>query len=78
MFHLAWQAKSRLIEARYAPVALSQRATVQAQLEESLAEIDQIPGLADLVGRGRRAHRSTRAPIARFRSGRPRRSRAIR
>ena len=49
MFHLAWQAKSRLIEARYAPVALSQRATVQAQLQESLAQIDQIPGLADLV-----------------------------
>jgi len=49
MFHLAWQAKSRLIETRYAPVALSQRATVQAQLQESLAEIDRIPGLADLV-----------------------------
>jgi len=49
MFHLAWQAKSRLIEARYAPVALSQRTTVQAQLQESLAQIDQIPGLADLV-----------------------------
>jgi hypothetical protein len=52
MFHLAWQAKSRLIEARYAPQALSQRASVQAQLQESLAEIDQIPGLADLVGAG--------------------------
>jgi signal transduction histidine kinase len=50
MFHLAWQAKSRLIEERYAPVALSQRATVQAQLQESLAQIDQIPGVADLVG----------------------------
>ena len=49
MFHLAWQAKSRLIETRYAPVALSQRATVQAQLQDSLAQIDQIPGLADLV-----------------------------
>jgi hypothetical protein len=49
MFHLAWQAKSRLIESRYAPVALSQRTTVQAQLQESLAQIDQIPGLADLV-----------------------------
>jgi hypothetical protein len=35
MFHLAWQAKSRLIEARYAPLALSQRTTVQAQLQES-------------------------------------------
>jgi signal transduction histidine kinase len=52
MFHLAWQAKSRLIEARYAPVALSQRATVQAQLQESLAQIDQIPGLSDLVAAG--------------------------
>ena len=50
MFHLAWQAKSGLIEERYAPVALSQRATVQAQLQESLTQIDQIPGLADLVG----------------------------
>ena len=50
MFHLAWQEKSRLIETRYAPVALSQRATVQAQLQESLAQIDRIPGLADLVG----------------------------
>jgi signal transduction histidine kinase len=58
MFHLAWEAKSRLIEARYAPVALSQRATVQAQLQESLAQIDQIPGLADLV--------SARAPRAPF------------
>ena len=50
MFQLAWQAKSQLIETRYAPVALNQRATVQAQLQESLAQIDQIPGLADLVG----------------------------
>ncbi|HZI81022.1 MAG TPA: HAMP domain-containing sensor histidine kinase [Vicinamibacterales bacterium] len=49
MFHLAWQAKSRLVETRYAPIALSQRATVQAQLQESLAQIDQIPGLTDLV-----------------------------
>ena len=52
MFHLAWQAKSRLVESRYAPIALSQRATVQAQLQESLAQIDRIPGLADLVGVG--------------------------
>jgi len=50
VFHLAWQAKSRLIETRYAPVALSQRTTVQAQLQESLSQIDQIPGLAELVG----------------------------
>jgi signal transduction histidine kinase len=49
MFHLAWQAKSRLIEERYAPDALSQRTNVQAQLKESLAQIDRIPGLADLV-----------------------------
>ena len=52
MFHLAWQAKSLLIEGRYAPIALSQRATVQAQLQESLAQIDRIPGLDDLVGVG--------------------------
>jgi signal transduction histidine kinase len=52
MFHLAWQAKSRLVESRYAPVALSQRATVQAQLQESLEQIDRIPGLDDLVGVG--------------------------
>jgi nitrogen fixation/metabolism regulation signal transduction histidine kinase len=49
MFHLAWEAKSRLVEERYAPLALSQRTTVQAQLQESLSQIDQIPGLADLV-----------------------------
>jgi len=49
MFHLAWQAKSRLVETRYAPIALSQRTTVQAQLQESLSQIDQIAGLADLV-----------------------------
>ena len=78
MFHLAWQAKSRLIETRYAPVALSQRATVQAQLQESLAQIDQIPGLGR-SGRGRAGANLRRArPIAPSRSGRPPRSPAIR
>jgi signal transduction histidine kinase len=53
VFAIAWRAKSDLVETRYAPQALNQRATVYALLEESLDEIDALPGLAALVSAGR-------------------------
>jgi signal transduction histidine kinase len=46
---LAWQAKSQLVETRYAPQAVNQRQTIQRLLQESLAQIDRFPGLADFV-----------------------------
>jgi signal transduction histidine kinase len=49
MFQLGWQAKSQLVETRYAPQAINQRQTVQRLMQESLAQIDQFPGLAELV-----------------------------
>ena len=49
VFAVAWRAKSDLVETRYAPQALNQRATVYALLEESLREIDALPGLVALV-----------------------------
>jgi len=52
VFAVAWQAKSDLVETRYAPQALNQRATVYALLEESLREIDALPGLVALVSAG--------------------------
>ena len=48
-FQLAWQAKSQLVETRYAPQAINQRQTIQQLLQESLEQIDRFPGLADLV-----------------------------
>ena len=53
MFAVAWQSKSDLVETRYAPQALNQRATVYALLEESLREIDALPGLEALVSASR-------------------------
>jgi signal transduction histidine kinase len=53
VFAVAWQAKSDLVETRYAPQALNQRATVYSLLEESLREIDALPGLVQLVAAGR-------------------------
>jgi signal transduction histidine kinase len=49
VFATAWRAKSGLVESRYAPQALNQRDTVYALLEESLREIDDLPGLTALV-----------------------------
>ncbi|HYN64484.1 MAG TPA: hypothetical protein VES36_07765, partial [Candidatus Limnocylindrales bacterium] len=49
MFQLGWQAKSQLVETRYAPQAINQRQTIQRLLQESLDQIDRFPGLADLV-----------------------------
>jgi hypothetical protein len=49
IFELGWQAKKELVETRYAPQALNQRQTIQSLLQESLAEIDRFPGLADLI-----------------------------
>ena len=53
VFAVAWQSKSDLVETRYAPQALNQRATVYALLEESLREIDALPGLEALVSASR-------------------------
>ena len=49
MFQLGWQAKAQLVETRYGPQAINQRQTVQRLMQESLAQIDQFPGLADLA-----------------------------
>ncbi|HEY6507644.1 MAG TPA: hypothetical protein VIY56_06500, partial [Vicinamibacterales bacterium] len=49
VFALAWRAKSDLIETRYAPQAINQRGTVYALLEQSLRDIDAVPGLSGLV-----------------------------
>jgi signal transduction histidine kinase len=49
MFQLGWQAKSQLLETRYAPQAINQRQTVQRLMQESLAQIDQFPGLLELA-----------------------------
>ena len=49
IFQLGWQAKSQLVETRYAPQAVNQRQTVQRLMQESLAQIDQFPGLAELA-----------------------------
>jgi len=49
MFQLGWQAKSQLVETRYAPQALNQRQTVQRLMQESLAQIDSFPGLVELA-----------------------------
>ncbi len=46
---LATDAKEQLIESRYAPQALMQRTTLQAQLELSLTRIDDFDGLAMLL-----------------------------
>ena len=46
---LSTDAKEQLVQTRYAPQALNQRQTVQMQVQRSLAEIDEFPGLADLV-----------------------------
>jgi signal transduction histidine kinase len=49
MFQLGWQAKSQLLETRYAPQAINQRQTVQRLMQETLAQIDQFPGLLELA-----------------------------
>ena len=49
MFELGWEARSQLVETRYAPQAINQRQTIQRLLQESLDQIDQFPGLAELV-----------------------------
>ena len=49
LFRLAWEAKSQLVESRFAPQAINQRQTVQMQLRETLEQIDAFPGLADLI-----------------------------
>ena len=75
VFAVAWQAKSDLVETRYAPQALNQRATVYALLEESLREIDALPGLVALVSAGRppdrvgRGQRSLVPGVAGHRAG---------
>jgi signal transduction histidine kinase len=46
---LAIDAKQQLVEFTYAPEAIDQRREVVRQLEDSLPQIDEIPGLTDLV-----------------------------
>jgi signal transduction histidine kinase len=49
MYDLAWRAKAQLVETRFAPQAINQRQTIQSLLLESLTQIDQFPGLYDLL-----------------------------
>ncbi|MBI2188317.1 MAG: HAMP domain-containing histidine kinase [Acidobacteria bacterium] len=49
MFELGYEAKSQLVETRFAPQAINHRQTIQQLLQESLMQIDRFPGLADLV-----------------------------
>jgi signal transduction histidine kinase len=49
MFELGWQAKSQLVETRFAPQAINHRQTIQRLLQESLVQIDAFPGLAELA-----------------------------
>ena len=49
VFQLGWQAKSQLVETRYAQQAIDQRQTIQRLLQESLDQIDRFPGLAEMV-----------------------------
>src|SRR5688572_21196194 len=51
IFQLAWQAKSELVQSRYAKQALAQRDNVQQALSMSLTTIDEYEGLAELVTR---------------------------
>jgi signal transduction histidine kinase len=49
LFHFADEAKRRLIETQYAPQAVNQGAELRQHLSRSLAQIDGVPQLADLV-----------------------------
>ena len=42
-------AKRDLVETRYAPQAINQRQTIQRALQDSLAQLDALPSLPDLV-----------------------------
>lgn len=49
VFQIGWEAKSQLVETRYAPQAVAQRQTIQLLLQDTLEQIDQFPGLSELA-----------------------------
>ena len=49
VYQMAWRAKAQLVETQFAPQAINQRQTIQSLLTESLTQIDQFPGLAELL-----------------------------
>ncbi|MDA1183089.1 MAG: HAMP domain-containing sensor histidine kinase [Acidobacteria bacterium] len=49
VFQIGREAKSQLVETRYAPQAVTQRQTIQLLLQDALAQIDQFPGLSELA-----------------------------
>jgi signal transduction histidine kinase len=49
VFQIGWQAKSQLVETRYASQAVNQRQTIQLLLQDTLNQIDQFPGLQELA-----------------------------
>ena len=49
LFHFAGEAKRRLIETDFAPQALRLGTELRQHLSQSLAQIDGVPQLADLV-----------------------------
>ncbi len=52
VYQMAWRSKAQLVETRFAPQAFNQRHTIQSLLAESLTQIDQFPGLSDLLTAG--------------------------
>ena len=49
MLEIGRDAKTQLVETRFAPQAINHRQTIQQLLQDSLAQIDRLSGLADLV-----------------------------
>jgi signal transduction histidine kinase len=49
VFQAAWDAKTQLVETRFASQPLNQRETVKAQLQTSLDQIDRFPDLRQLI-----------------------------
>jgi signal transduction histidine kinase len=49
VFQIGWEAKSQLVETRYASQAVNQRQTIQLVLQDTLDQIDQFPGLLELA-----------------------------
>ena len=49
VYQLTWEAKSQLVETLYAPQATNQRVTVIQQLRTALEQIDEFPGLPELI-----------------------------
>jgi signal transduction histidine kinase len=63
LYQMAWRAKADLVETRFAPQALNQRATVHSLLLDTRSQIDNFPNLADLLAAGDSGSRPDPVPI---------------